>query len=248
MFLSIRWKIIGIFVIGNFVLGIVLVLLVSRTVEESLQKELIERGRTIGLNLAANCGDLILENDLPGLRHLISSNMNFESLDYILILDSEGKIVGDNFNGQVPKSLQISDISTINNSAHSEMKEIPELHSTVYDIWVPIEEGFIGFVRIGMATAYVQSTVNATIRLIIITILAVTLVGIVPIIFLAERLIRPIIYLTRRADEISSGKLEQAIEVKTGDEIERLAQALERLRESVKIALDRLKKQQSINL
>jgi HAMP domain-containing protein len=54
--------------------------------------------------------------------------------------------------------------------------------------------------------------------------------------------------LTARADDISKGELEDKVSVGTNDEIESLGQALERLRESVKIALDRLKKQQTLRM
>jgi HAMP domain-containing protein len=65
---------------------------------------------------------------------------------------------------------------------------------------------------------------------------------------LANRIIKPILYLTARADDISKGELEEKVTVSTNDEIDSLAQALERLRESVKIALDRLKKQQTLRM
>jgi len=226
----------------------VLVVFLSRTVGNSLHKELIERGRTIGLNLATNSGDLILEKDKQGLKHLITNNMNFESLDYIIIYDDQGQILGDTFNGRVPKALAVSDFSKVSQSKSARLLNIPEINAECYDIWIPVEEGYIGFARIGMDTNYVKKTVFATIKLIIITILIVTFIGILMVIFLAGRLIRPITYLTKRADEISQGKLEEPVSIKTGDEIERLSEALERLRESVKIALERLKKYQSIRM
>ncbi|NOX88933.1 MAG: HAMP domain-containing protein [Calditrichaeota bacterium] len=246
--MSIRWKISGILIISNLILGFIIVVLVSSTVSKSLEKELIERGKTIGMNLALNCSDLILENDRLGLRHLITSNISFESLDYILILDSDGNIVGDTFNGQVPEVLRVENSDQLTGKTKVRVLTVPELENEYYDIWVPVEEGFIGYVRVGMNRGYVQDTVNGTIRIIVLTILGVTLIGIVVVILLAGRLIQPIIYLTKRADEISQGKLEQVVEVRTNDEIEQLAAALERLRESIKIALERLKKQQSIRM
>ncbi len=246
MFISIRWKISGLFLISNIILGAVIAFLVSNNVRTTFKNELIERGKTIGANLATNSGDLILNEDQVGLRYLIANNMNFESLDYILILDSEGKIIGDNFNGQVPKSLQVKSLERVNKKGESRVLEVPELNTSVYDLWVPVEEGLIGYIRIGLDTSYVRAVVNRTIQVIVISVLAITLLGGLFVFFLGGQLVKPIIYLTRRADEISQGKLEQRIELKTHDEIERLAEALERLRESVKIALKRLEQQKSI--
>ena len=221
---------------------------VSRRVNESLHKELIERGKTIGLNLATNSADLILEKDKQGIKHLITNNMNFESLDYILIYDDQGRSLGDTFNGRIPKALQFNNFSEVTQSKSVHLLNIPQLHVECYDIWIPVEEGYIGYVRVGMDTNYVHKTVFSTIYLIILAILIVTLIGIVIVIFVAGRLIRPIIFLTKRADEISQGNLEESVTITTGDEIEQLSSALERLRESVKIALERLKKYQSIRM
>ncbi len=247
-FFSIRWKVSGLFFVGNIILGMVIAILVSQTVRQTFEKELIERGRTIGHNLASNSGDLILNNDRVGLRYLITNNMNFESLDYILIHDSEGKIIGDNFNGKIPKSLQIEDISTINKGETTRLLSVPELNTSVYDLWVPVEEGLIGYIRVGLDTSYVQKAVNKAIQVILLSVLIVTLLGGIIAFILGGRIVKPIIYLTHRADEISQGKLEKRIEIKTKDEIEQLAEALERLRESVNIALKRLEQQQSIKL
>ncbi|MHB2147551.1 HAMP domain-containing protein [Calditrichota bacterium LG25] len=247
-FFSIRWKISGLFLVSNIILGVVIALLVSNHVRQTFRNELIERGRTIGHNLASNSGDLILNEDKVGLRYLIANNMNFESLDYILVHDSEGKIIGDNFNGQVPKSLQVEDLSVINKKESSQVLEVPELNTSVYDLWVPVEEGLIGYIRIGLDTSYVRNVVNQTIKVILLSVLVVTLLGGMFVFFLGGQLVKPIIYLTRRADEISQGKLEQKIELKTHDEIEKLAEALDRLRESVKIALKRLEQQQSLKM
>ena len=247
-FISIRWKIGGLFFVSNIVLGLVIAFWVSSTVRETFQKELIERGKTIGYNLATNSADLILNNDQVGLRYVIANNMNFESLDYILILDSEGRIVGDNFNGQVPKSLQVKEAGSVNHEETTRLLNVPELNTSVYDLWVPVEEGLIGYIRIGLDTSYVQKVLNKTIQVIVLAVLVVTLFGGLFIFILGGRLVRPIIYLTQRADEISQGKLEKRIEINTHDEIQKLAEALERLRESVNIALKRLEQQQSFKL
>ncbi len=247
-FVSIRWKMGGILFLSGIIMWFVIVFFMSRRVSHSLYKELIERGRTIGVNLATNSGDLILEKDKQGIKHLITNNMNFESLDYIIVYDDQGEILGDTFNGQIPPALTFTDFSKVSQSKSARLLNIPEKNAECYDIWVPVEEGYVGYVRIGMDTNYIRKTVLNTTQKGIITIFVVMSFSIFILILLAERWVRSIIYLTRRADEISQGKLDEPVVIKTGDEIEQLAAALERLRESVKIALDRLKRYQSIRM
>lgn len=247
-FLSLRWKISGILIISNLVLGILLIVLVNRSVSERLGKELIERGRTIGANLAQYSAEQIIEEDKIGLRQTITESMTFESVEYILIQKSDSSILADTYNGNVPRELLMVNMpSTVEFQAPA-LIELKERGSTCYDIWVPVEEGFLGYIRVGMKQDYVLNAVYEASEVIILSIIGLTLIGIVFVLFLANRIINPIIYLTKRADEISQGKLEEQVSVHTGDEIEKLGKALERLRESVRIALERLKKHQTMRM
>jgi methyl-accepting chemotaxis protein len=55
---------------------------------------------------------------------------------------------------------------------------------------------------------------------------------------LSKTVIDPIIQLTEAADNVSMGKLEEKIEIKSGDEIQSLAKALDRMRVSMKKMLE----------
>jgi HAMP domain-containing protein len=226
-------------------LGALLVWIVNKTVSDSLQRELIERGRTIAINISQTAVDQIMAEDRIALRQLITANQNFESVDYILVQKSDGQFLADTFNGQVPQELT----GKIKPAAgEAELVSIASRQSAAYDIWAPVEEGFFGYIRVGMKKDYVTQSVHKTNLIVIVTIIGITVVGLLIVVIIASRLIQPILYLTRRADEISSGELEGKIEVRTNDEIEKLGQALERLRESVKIALERLKKHQTLRM
>lgn len=247
-FLSIRWKIIGILIISNIILGLSLVITINQTVSESLGKEVIERGRTIGANLAQYSAEQIIEEDEVGLRQLITNGLNFESVAYILIQKSEGGILSDTYNGNVPEELaKVTTPSTEELSSPAQIY-IEAEDAKCYDIWVPVEEGFLGYIRVGMKQDYVSNSVNKTTKIILLIILGVTLFGVILVTFLANLIINPILYLTKRAEEISQGELEEKVTVNTKDELSKLGDALDRLRESVKIALDRLKKHQTMRM
>jgi HAMP domain-containing protein len=59
---------------------------------------------------------------------------------------------------------------------------------------------------------------------------------------LGKGISKPVVDLTKAADEISMGKIDTSINVKTNDEINELAQAIERMRMSLKKAMERLTK------
>ncbi len=246
--MGLRWKISGILIVSNLLLGLLIVLIVNDKVSDSLRKELVERGRTIATNLSNYSAEQLMEEDVIGLRQIISRSMNFESVGYILIHDSEGEVLADNFNGQVPQSLTSV---TVMGREHYEVAASVNASDAIglcYDIIVPVEEGFLGYVRVGMRQEYVEEAVNRTNMIIIFTIVGITVAGMLIVLFLANRIIRPILYLTRKANDISQGKLDEKVGVNTNDEIQNLGEALERLRESVKIALERLKKHQTLRI
>ena len=244
-FLSLRWKISGILVFSNLFLGILLVYIVNSTVTESLEGELIERGRTIAQDIAKYSAPQILDEDKVALKETITNSQTSESVEYIIIHNFDLEILTDTYNGQVPEVIVNKSIEDIEVTQAPEIIEDSETDLSCYDIVVPVEEGDLGYIRVGMKSNYIQEQVAKPIESIIITILTVTLIGILITYFLSNRILKPILYLTERANEISTGKLEDKVSVNTNDEIRYLAEAVERLRESLNLALNRLKKHQT---
>jgi HAMP domain-containing protein len=209
---------------------------------------LIERGKTIAVNLSHYTGELILEEDTIGLTEIISSLLSFETAQYILIQNSDGNIISDTFNGNIPAELQSREVGLEINEYIPQLLTLEDLNEECYDIVVPVEEGSLGYIRIGMKRSYITEKVRETTTYIMISILLVTLFGIIIVYFLANRIINPILNLAKRANEISTGKLEDKVTIKTNDEINYMAEAVERLRESLNIALARLNKNKTIRI
>ncbi len=247
-FLSLRWKISGILVFSNIFLGALVIFIVQRSVTESLENELIERGNTIAINLSHYTGELILEDDRIGLTKLISNLLSFETTQYILIHNSDGSIISDTFNRNIPPELQAREVGVEINEYLPELITLKDLNEECYDIVVPVEEGSLGFIRIGMKRSYIVEKVKETSTYIILSILIVTIIGIIIVYFLANKIINPILMLAKCANEISTGKLEDKVTIKTNDEINYMAEAVERLRESLNIALARLNKNKTIRI
>jgi HAMP domain-containing protein len=247
-FLSLRWKFGGILVFSNLFLGLVIIFIIRDTVTGTLEREVIERGRTIAQEIARYSAELILEEDLVGLREVITSSLSFESVGYILIQNAAQEVLVDTYNGNVPPELLARDLEQEINSQEAQLIKLTDTGSECYDIVVPVEEGSLGFIRIGMIRDYIMSKVQETNNYILLGIIIITLFGILIVYFLANRIVVPILSLARRANEISRGDLEESIKIKTNDEINYVAEAIERLRESLKIALSRLDKSKTIGM
>jgi HAMP domain-containing protein len=246
--ISLRWKISGILVFSNIILGTILVIIISNMVTETVEKELVQRGRTVATSLANYTSEQILSEDVIGLKQVITSALSFESVEYILIQDSENNVLAKTFNGPIPNEITNILPETDENKQNIITYSKENSSVTCCDIVMPVEDGYLGYIRVGMKQQYIENVVSEMNYLIIGVISAITILGIIIVLFLANRIISPIIYLTVKANEISQGNLGDRISVKTNDEINHLAEALERLRESVRIALDRLQKRQTTRM
>ena len=247
-FISLRWKISGILVLSNLLLGAIIIFIVHRTVTESLENELIERGKAIAVNLSHYSAELILEEDVIGLTEIITSLLSFETAQYILVHGSDGSILSDTFNGNVPAELNERSFDPEIHDYTTQLITLIDLDEECYDIIVPVEEGSLGYIRIGMKRSYITKKVQETNNYILLSVLIITFLGIIIVYFLANKIINPILNLAKRANEISTGKLEEQVAIKTNDEINYMAEAVERLRESLNIALARLNKSKTIRI
>ncbi len=70
----------------------------------------------------------------------------------------------------------------------------------------------------------------------------ILIISLVMVFFVVNSTLKPLTELTEKASELADGKVEEKIEIKGNDEIAKMADVLERLRVSLKAAMDRLKK------
>jgi len=115
---------------------------------------------------------------------------------------------------------------------------------TMWDISSPIivKGKHWGGFRIGFSlekTRMAQARLKATLLMIMVGILVVCVVA---VFLVVNRSLHPLEELTAHAAGLASGKVNQKIEIKGKDEIARLADVLERLRVSIKLAMEKLAK------
>jgi methyl-accepting chemotaxis protein len=79
----------------------------------------------------------------------------------------------------------------------------------------------------------------------------ILVVGVIIIMFVfltsmySRTIVKPIVYVTDVADRISLGDLDTKIEIRSSDEVGKLAESFDRMQESLKAAIERLRKKRS---
>src|SRR5262249_19653387 len=116
-----------------------------------------------------------------------------------------------------------------------------EDYKTAYSPIKDINSQVVGRVGVQIKQSWFNAVINRVILIIGLIVLFFLILATVAAVYAAQRLTRPIIELTEASNNISLGQLDRAIQIKTDDEIGQLAEALERMRISLKQALERLR-------
>ncbi|HEX9786497.1 MAG TPA: HAMP domain-containing protein, partial [Candidatus Binatia bacterium] len=123
----------------------------------------------------------------------------------------------------------------------AEPRQLRLAQGEIYEVTVPILEGRIGVVRLGVWRDAVDAEISETVMLQIKIIALVFAAGMVLAILLAWRINRPILRLVNAARSISRGELDTpSLGVEDTTEFGELSRALERMRSSLKAAMIRL--------
>lgn len=245
-FQSLRVRITLFVVIGALIFSGVIISAIYYYLGKSLTDALIEQGRIVGANVSEIAAEKLIIDDLVSLRMNVERYRQYSNIEYIIIEDHDQQIQTDTYSGNVPRELVGA--HTYDGAAQADYAiklvsiEHEDSDTYIYDILVPIKEGLMGFTRVGMKKSYVDSQIQKTLLYLgIITSVGILLSIFVALIIITTQITRPVLYLTRSAENISMGNLDLSIEVKVKNELQILAQAIDRMRESLKTCLERMK-------
>jgi len=118
---------------------------------------------------------------------------------------------------------------------------------TMWDISSPIfvKGKHWGGFRIGFSLAKIEQARQALQTQLIGIMGAILVISLLLVYVVVNRSLRPLTRFAKVAEDLANGKVQEKIEVKGNDEIAQLADALERLRVSLKAAMDRLRRKKS---
>jgi histidine kinase len=174
-----------------------------------LERELIRRGTTIARAVSIQAGSLVITHDQPGLLHLIfEKRLLDESLSYLIVTDTSGRVLAHTFLGPIPAEIQ---------GAHplapdklSDVKLIGQGSQSYYDSAYCIMEGIyaVGTIRVGLSKTIVDDVMGSLHLALLIAAGALMAVAIWSSSRFTRQISRPVSELTRAADEIAKGNLE----------------------------------------
>lgn len=216
-FLPLFWKFLIAVVSIVAVFGSINFLFLNFTFNDLFEKEINRHGYTIAKSIAEQSVDGILYDDLANLNKLVTDKIRIDSeIAYILILDENNNVLAHSFNDLPPVSL----VNLSNNSKVEIYQRIVDrnnLDASIRDVTVPILQGNLGHVRIGI---YEESFLNSIskINYFFLTLLLLFLViGITGAFFFSYIITYPIKKIYKIAENINLTDI-QKLSVNSADE------------------------------
>jgi two-component system cell cycle sensor histidine kinase/response regulator CckA len=234
---SLRWKFVTAFGGLILILGVCVIGIVYYLTGNALQRQVDLRSAAIATNLSDAAAPYVSRKTVLELDALIAKYGRLDGVAYAYIQDPRGEIVASSLQ---PFPAELKDSAGTLNQRTLKAGTTNLRGKSVYETRVPLLDGQLGAVHVGLWAGTVQQDVRGTLLTIVGLIALCLVVGIALSIIIAGKTIRPLLDLKSIADEISRGHLDTPVSFQSNDEVGELARSLERMRASLKAAMLRL--------
>lgn len=221
----------GILVIGNIHHGLSLI----------LKGELTRRGVTIARVLVAPTEEFILTDNQFALYQLFQDTMrSYDDVRYIYVLDATGDIRAHTFPAGIPKGLARTNpvAGSVPGAFHTQQVLTEE--GQIQDIASPLLGGRLGSVHVGMTEQSVRRRLTRVIVGWGVSAALMLLLGLGVAYWLTSRLAQRFAHLIEVARQVGEGNLEIKAHDELGDEVGRLARALNKMIGDLKLSRNNL--------
>lgn len=230
--MSINRKILCVNLFSLLLLATILGTMIWDSLDRMMVQNLEKRGRETGLYVSLLSANYILIEDYYAIYELISQTLNAnDDIRYILMLDSQNQVISHTFPRDVPRG--ILQLSIPEEKKEYYFSVLSSDEGNIYDILVPIENGSVGFVRIGMSEEHAKSFILKKVQELVLATLVVCVVTAVFILVIMHIIAKPIENLVQVVAKITDGQLTVRARVSSEDEIGKLAAAFNRMTDSL---------------
>ncbi|OQX10530.1 MAG: hypothetical protein BWK76_20610 [Desulfobulbaceae bacterium A2] len=240
------------FVVFILTLAVILALVYLRNVPPMLRSEAALRVEAISQTLAASVRQPILLRNYLQVNQLAEGSSKLPGVAYVAILNAKGGVIAGIFGNPARFDNEFA-LKIKNTGFPAELAARNRLSAKdkskaqsftvggqgVQDVAVALPDGG-GEVHVGLFIDDIDRLAQQSLYPMLIILGLMTLAGLLSFTLLARGIVQPIRQLTDIAHRISVGEVNLAVAVRGSHEINDLAASLERLRLSIRLALERL--------
>ncbi len=233
MKISLKYKFLFVIAAVFLISGIGLFYTIEKEITRSFESKLLIKGYSTVENIETSCLDGITNEDLFGsLTKFIESSIQDPEILELSILKLDYSIIASN-----KKEVDDSTFYKIHAVNSNYIKD----ETSCFDIMKPIyaiseisdDREIVANVFIKLDKTLIQNEISVIISSTIVVIFGILLLSCVLILLFSNRLIKPIILLTKSSKEIESGNYTSAVEIQSNDEIGVLASSFEIMRRKI---------------
>jgi signal transduction histidine kinase len=223
IFTKLRTKFIVAIISVVAVFGLLNIYFNKQSTYRALLNELEERCMFLARSFAQQCARLLLYEDLISVQHLIDqAKESHEDVAYCFVLDNQNHVLAHSFESGFPT--EILDVNKLQVGQTSHIQLFSDENNKHYrDVNVPIMEGKLGFFRLGMEEKGIVQATNRVVFVLTAMVLGFLFIGIAGAIIFAHWITNPISKITRAFEKMDLNQEFEPLKIKTGDEINILA-------------------------
>ena len=223
----------SIFLCGLFMAGMML-----RMTMSSLESSLISTGREIGTYLAASVENDILVDNQFAIHERMSKTMEAnEQIRYVMVTHADGSLLASSFMDGLPMGLPVNRLPDAD--ADIDLKSFSSNEGTIREIMVPIDDGYLGYIRIGLSEKYMLSSLQKRCLLVILMVILVCVVAAILTTRYAHEFLRPVARLSFAVKQLDKGKYGIQVPIDTNDEIGHLAKTFNAMSKGLQSIIDK---------
>jgi two-component system phosphate regulon sensor histidine kinase PhoR len=239
MFGSIRWRIAIPFTLLILVsmgtLGAYLVDFIRDTQMENLRSQLEKEARLTAEIALSNFLDPVQQTDFEQLTETLGKQTDAR----ITIIARDGTVLGDSeedARAMESHATRPEVIAALASGIGESTRYSTTLGQRMMYIAVPVvsEGKVLGIIRVALPLTAIENSVNSLIKTTVLAVAITASLAILAAFLIARTTTRPIRQVTKAAQKIASGELEQKLSVRTSDESAQLARAFNEMSQSLK--------------
>ena len=207
----------------------------------SLENEIMRKGSALAGNFAANSREMLLTKDEMMLGVTIDQLANANPDGYAMVLDVNGRLIAHS-DKKIRKNTAFN-ITPADKNALTANRQLMQETGDMYDITIPVivKNTKIAVIRMGFPKSETMLTVRKVGKTIILLSVAALAGGIILSWFVVGVSLAPVEKLIHGARKVGEGDLNYRINVRSHDEIGRLAETFNEMTMKLKYTQEELK-------
>jgi signal transduction histidine kinase len=216
--LGLREKIVILLTGSMLVLGVLLVLVIQPVLKQKLRKELIEKGEFMARHFSQLSVDHLLTRNYLRLQLMVREfSLHDNDTLYIFVQDENDEVVAHSFENGFPHGLK--NVNSLVEKGAGNIAYVDLGKDSVIDIIMPIIEGTLGHVHVGLSEKIISQSVSHVVWLIMTIIFIVLILVIVVAILFVRKMTEPLADLIRVTNAVGKGDLSVRVTVHGRDEL-----------------------------